>query len=845
MKCFWLPGILMFITACGLAQDKLLSPAEFLGYELGDRFTRHHRAIDYFKHVAAVVPNAEIFPYGETYEGRPLVYLVITAPENFKDIESIRLDNLRRAGLHNGTPAGKKTSIVWLSYNVHGNEASSLEAAMMTLYELAHAGNKNTQEWLKNTIVIMDPCINPDGRDRYANFYNQYGNSPPNPSVDAMEHHEPWPGGRTNHYFFDLNRDWAWATQIESQHRLKVYNQWLPHVHVDFHEQGYNNPYFFAPAAEPMHDVISAWQRDFQLMIGKNNAKYFDEKGWLYFTKEVFDLYYPSYGDTYPTYSGAIGMTYEQAGGGMGGLTVTTETGDHLTLKDRILHHHTSALSTIEITSQNAARVTDEFEKYFRENNNHPAATYKTYVIKSTNGPDKLDQIAAWMDKHGIRYGYPSSAKTGRGYNYQTQSISPVTVSTEDLVVSAYQPKSRFITTIFEPSSRLSDSLTYDITAWNMMYAYNVDAYALTERIEPAKPFEPVDPDNGSTPPRPYAYIFRYQSLQDVSFLSALLQSDLKVRSARKTFALNGHSFAPGTLVVTRRNNEEIIGFDERVLALAREFKRKVFTANTGFVEQGKDLGSGDLSVVVKPEIAMLFGKETSSLSSGEIWHVFEQQLNFPITQIGTEHFDEVSLHRYNVLIVPEGSYQIFNEATLEQLAAWVLKGGKLILIGSALNSFADKKGFALKRYATDAEKQAAETKAKDLYKNEGFARYDEMERKRLSQNISGAIYKARIDNSHPLAFGMKNTYYSLKTHERRFAFLSNGWNVAYFREGVQPVQGFAGFQANKTLENSLLLGVEEKGEGEIIYFVDNPLFRNFWENGKMLFSNAVFMVGK
>jgi hypothetical protein len=843
MRCFWLPGFLTWITLCSFAQEKLLTPSQFLGYQLGDRFTRHQRAIDYFTHVASVVPNARIFYYGETYEERPLVYLVITASENFKDLEKIRLDNLRRAGLQNGKPADTKTAIVWLSYNVHGNEASSLEASMMTLYELADADNKKTQEWLKNTVVIIDPCINPDGRDRYANFYNQYGNWPPNPSLDAMEHHEPWPGGRTNHYFFDLNRDWAWATQIESQHRLKVYNEWLPHVHVDFHEQGYNNPYFFAPAAEPMHEVISAWQRDFQLLIGKNNAKYFDERGWLYFTKEVFDLYYPSYGDTYPTYSGAIGMTYEQAGGGMGGLTITTETGDPLTLKDRILHHHTSALSTVEITSQNASRVTDEFEKYFRENNNNPAAVYKAYVIKSSNGPDKLHQISSWMDRHGIKYGHPPSSKASRGYNYQTQTNSPVNVSSEDLVISVYQPKSRFITTIFEPTSRLSDSLTYDITAWNMMYAYNLDAFALTERIEPTRPFRTAAVDNPITGSKPYAYVFKYQSIQDISFLSALLQNDIKVRSARKPFAVNGQTFTPGTLVITKRNNEEITEFDETILALARKFNRKVFTANTGFVEEGKDLGSGGLSVLKKPDIAVLFGKETSPLSSGEIWHLFEQQINFPITQIGSEYFRDTDLNRYDVLILPEGSYEIFDEALLERVASWVSRGGRLILIGSALNSFVDKKGFGLKKYATDAEKLQAEQLQKDLQKSEGFPRYDEVERKQLSQNISGAIYKTRIDNSHPLAFGMKNTYYTLKTHERRFAFLSTGWNVAYFTEAVKPVQGFAGFSANRTLENSLLLGVEEKGKGEIIYFVDNPLFRNFWENGKMIFGNAVFMV--
>jgi hypothetical protein len=309
MKEIGLIFCLTGLITSSLAQQKLLAPKEFLGYELGDRFSRHHRVVEYFKHVAEVTPNVELKQYGESYEHRPLIYAIITSRENFQNIDRIRQDNLRRAGLIEGNPSNDKKAIVWLSYNVHGNEASSLEASMWTLYELANSSNSKTQEWLRNTIVILDPCINPYGRDRYANLYNQYLNLPPNESGDAKEHREPWPGGRSNHYLFDLNRDWAWLTQIESQQRIKIYNEWMPHVHVDFHEQGYNAPYYFAPAAEPFHEVITTWQREFQTMIGKNHAKYFDAEGWLYFTKDIFDLYYPSYGDTYPTYNGAIGRT--------------------------------------------------------------------------------------------------------------------------------------------------------------------------------------------------------------------------------------------------------------------------------------------------------------------------------------------------------------------------------------------------------------------------------------------------------------------------------------------------------------------------------------------------------
>ena len=282
---------------------QLKSPEEFLGYKIGTRYTPHWKLVSYFQHVAQAVPSmVKMQQYGETNEHRPLYLAYISVAENISNIENIRQNNIRLANLSldKAAPVENTPVVVWLSYNVHGNETSSSEAALLTLYELVDPKNTQTKEWMKNTLIIMDPCVNPDGRDRYVNWFNSVVGTRYNPNPDAREHREPWPGGRTNHYNFDLNRDWAWQTQVESQQRMKEYNQWMPQVHVDFHEQGINNPYYFAPAAEPYHEVITKWQRDFQVTIGKNHAKYFDKEGWLYFTRERFDLFYPSYGDTYP-----------------------------------------------------------------------------------------------------------------------------------------------------------------------------------------------------------------------------------------------------------------------------------------------------------------------------------------------------------------------------------------------------------------------------------------------------------------------------------------------------------------------------------------------------------------
>lgn len=833
MRLFFIISLMLSAVSYAHSQTtSLKTPSEFLGYEPGEAFTRHHRVLEYFRHVDEALPTVRLIPYGETYERRQLLVAVIASEENMARLQQIREDNLRRTGLLPGSPS-TKVGIVWMSYNVHGNESNSTETSMRTLYELANPANSTSQAWLKNTVVIIDPCINPDGRDRYANFYNQYGNFPANPDPQSREHREPWPGGRPNHYLFDLNRDWAWLTQKESSARISIYNQWMPQVHVDFHEQGYNSPYYFAPAAEPYHDVITPWQREFQQTIGKNHAKYFDKEGWLYFTKERFDLYYPSYGDTYPTYSGAIGMTYEKAGGGSAGLVVDLAEGDSLTLRDRIEHHFTTGMSTVEVSSQNMDRLLDEFTRYFRDNLNNPSATYKTYIVKGNNNPDKLASLSRWLYAHGIEHGHPAGQKASKGFDFSTRTSGPVNIESSDLIFHVYQTKGRFVTAVFEPQGRLADSLTYDITAWNPIYGAGLKAYALQERINPAQPFRAEVPAALTATEKPYAYICRYQSLADASFLAALLNQGIRVRTAMRSFTNGGQSYEPGTLVITRNHNQQFSGFDATVKKLAAVHGRSLQALKTGYAEAGPDAGSSDFVFVKAPRIALLGGDQTSSQNHGQAWHFFEQTVKYPISVIGTDYFRTIDLWKYDVLVVPEGNYRLFDDEMLTTISRWVSDGGRLILIGNAINPFAGKKDFQIK---------AAE-KAEDE-KSDQLVAFSDRERLALSSSLFGAIYKITMDKSHPLSFGIGDTYYSLKTSGLHFPYLNKGNNVGTIRGKAAPIQGFSGKRINRQLENTLVFGSEEKGSGRVIYLADNPLFRSFWENGKMLFANAVFLGG-
>ncbi|WP_108868067.1 M14 family metallopeptidase [Aquimarina aquimarini] len=811
--------ITIISTCLGYSQDKLQSPSDFLGYEIGDQFTRHADVVNYFKHVADQSTMVSYHTYGKTNERRPLTYAIISSEENLKNIENIRLNNLKNIGLEKGI-ATPQTAIVWLSYNVHGNEASGTEAAMKTVYELI---SKKTA-WLKNTVVIMDPCVNPDGRDRYVNWYNQVKATPYNTDQVATEHNEPWPGGRANHYLFDLNRDWAWATQVESSQRIQVYNQWMPHIHVDFHEQGINDPYYFAPAAEPFHEIITPWQKDFQTQIGKNHARYFDSEGWLFFTRERFDLLYPSYGDTYPTFMGAIGMTYEQAGHGRAGLGIQTDEGYVLTLKDRALHHTTTGLSTVEISSLQAAKLNTEFKKFFTNTN----YTYKSYVL--TGEKDKINKLTALLDIHDIQYGFTNASKVS-GFNFKENKQGSINAKGA-LVVSTNQAKGKMVKVLFEPNTKLNEPLTYDITAWSIPHAYGLDAIASTSLIS-ADLTKKATTINNTATPSGAGYISKWNSIDDAAFMADLLQNNIRVRFSEKDFSNTGNNFKKGSLLITKSDNLNIKNYDTIVVKIANKHNRKLYVAPTSFSTNGVDFGSPDVKLINKQRIAVLKGAHTSSLNYGEIWHFFEQQLKFPITSIDTQYFKKIELSNYDVLILPDGNYKEYiDQSLLIKLKKWIQNGGKVIAIADAMNSFVDQTGFGLK-------KNIAEEKDKDSISS-NLIPYDQRERESVKEFITGSIFKTYVDPSHPMAFGYDNTYFSLKLNNKSYQFLKNGYNIAYIKQ-PENVSGFAGTTALKGLHNSLVFGETRIGRGSMIYMVDNPLFRSFWENGKLFLVNAIF----
>lgn len=804
---------------------QLKSPAEFLGYEIGTHFSRHADVVAYFEHVAENSSLVQYSDYGITNERRRLTYAIISSEENLKNIEKIRTDNLKNAGIISGN-ANPEKAIVWLSYNVHGNEASSSEAAMNTIYKLL----TEHQDYLQNTVIIMDPSVNPDGRDRYVNWYNQVQAKPYNTSQDATEHKEPWPSGRPNHYLFDLNRDWMWASQVETQQRLKIYNQWMPHLHVDFHEQFINNPYYFAPGAEPYHEIITPWQRDFQHQIGKNNAKYFDENGWLYFTRESFDLLYPSYGDTYPMYMGAIGMTYEQAGHGMAGLGIMNDEDIELTLVDRVAHHTTTGLSTIEVASKQAKTLNSEFGKFFQNDN----LKFKSFVLKGN--ADKIKSLTEMLDRHDIKYGFADGGKV-KGFSYSTSKNA--TIDAKDaLVVSTNQPKGKMVQVLFEPTTSLSTPITYDITAWSLPYAFGLDGIASTSLV-PANSTVKKSAVSNIASPNAAGYIAKWNSLQDATFLSELLKNNIKVRFSEKELGFNGNSFGRGSLIITRSDNKTNSEFDTKLIEIANRMERELYASPTSYADELTDFGSQYVHLIKNKKVAMLQGTGTSSLNYGALWHFFETQLKYPITSINTESVGRVKWSEYDVLIIPEGNYNsILNDDYFKILEDWVSQGGNLIAIGNAVALFEGKKGFDLNKNASENDEEK-----EDEASDKNLIPYAEREMESTKDMITGSIFKVKLDNTHPLAFGYDDTYYSMKLGNKSYKFLEDGYNVGYIEGDAESVSGFSGERAKASLKNSIVFAQAKKGSGSVVYMVDDVSFRSFWQNGKLFLANAVFFV--
>ncbi|MBP4141906.1 hypothetical protein J3S90_08830 [Flavobacterium sp. P4023] len=823
------------LTLALSATAQVQSPAEFLP-TYGKQITHYHQVENYFKQLTEKSTFIKQQKYGITPEQRDLNVFFISTPENLANLEQIRNNNLAAIGLskEGNQTIGDKV-IVWLSFNVHGNEFAGTESAMTVAYELVNPSNTETKKWLENTIVILDPCINPDGYSRYGNWLREISGKKTHPEATDREHMEVWPGGRYNHYIFDLNRDWAWQTQPESKQRIALYNQWMPQVHTDVHEQGYDSPYFFPPSAEPIHNYIEKYQRDFHATLGANISKKFDAQNWLYNTSERFDLFYPSYGDTYPAYNGAVGMTMEQGGIGAG-RAVMMNNGNIVTIQDRILHHATAVLTVVESAASQADVLLKGFRGFINNSRKTVKGNYKMYVMK--NNP-KLIQLADLLKKNNIEYSYADASVKTSGYNYSTKTDKGFAIEPNDLIVKVDQQKAVFTQVLFEPNQKLNDSLSYDITAWALPLAYGVEGYALKNSIA-IKTKATIEVVEKSVPEKVYAFHIPWNNRISAQVLSLLHQNNIKVRAAMKKAVFVDITIEPGGLLVTKGDNPKIADFEKTITDLIK-IKTDYNYISTGFSSNAKDVGGENFTLLTAPKIVLLSGKGVSSTEFGAAWFYLQETVDYPVSVVEVNNFNRIKLFDYNTLILADGDYN-FSEEQQKKLSEWIKSGGKVIAMNGALSLFDGKEGYALSPFASEEDKLNSEKEEEDAVLKERFLDYQETERRDISKSIPGAIIENTLNKTHPLSFGLGDKYYSLKTDDRTYSLLKDAINVAYIPKDYKSY-GFIGNGMKKKLTNTVSFAVESKGDGMVVYMVDNPLFRGFWENGNLLFSNALFLL--
>lgn len=832
-----IPAMLAVLTAFSSARD-IKSPEEYLGYKPGSTFTFHHQASAYFKYVADNSPNVLYYSYGHTYEGRELGVCFVSSSENLENLETLRKKNLSMTGLTNDKPEGRQVPFIWLSYNVHGNEPAGMEAAMLTLYTLATASFEGASEWLKSCIIIIDPCSNPDGHDRYVNLFRML--QPLNMDNDPLswEKSQGWPGARSNHYFFDLNRDWVWQTQAESRQRIELYNKYMPHVHADFHEMGSSSNFFFAPGADPWHEVITPWQREFHGLMGKGNAGLFDSLSRLYYTKESFDLFCPAYGDTWPLFNGAMGFTYEQAGGGSAGTATERAIGDTISLEHRIEGHFLASMATIKVTWENREKLLENFNRYFETASTNPPFEYKSIIIRGRNEPSNLKAFIEVLDNNQILYGYaPAGKKKYRAFDYLNDRDTEITIDEGDILISAYQPQGHMVKVLFEPESNANDSLSYDLSAWSLPYLFNLKSYALKEKLEVTDTKVILNVPSTDLPEeKPYAYLVNWNGFDELKLLAGLYKRNIRVRSSVKEFRSGSMKFAKGSLIIARGDNTHLpSAFDRLVAEAATEAGVRLYTSLTGMVDSGKDMGSDYSSARKPPRIVIPGGDGTSAASVGELWYFFEREFMYPVTIINASSLATADLTKYDVMILTSANYSKYKDPVM----SFLQKGGKVLALESAISLFSAEKNTALGR---GTELRASELKAKEKKERsddpELLKRYEDERRQSLSARSASAFYRVRLDDTHPYTFGLGKEWFIIK-RAAGLPFLNGGNNIGYITESA-PVAGFAGQKYRDSIKNTLVIGSERIGRGEVVYISDNPFFRAFWKSGRILLGNIV-----
>lgn len=840
---------------------------EVLGYHAGDKISDLSSMHEYFDALQKAAPDRiSVREYARSWEGRKLIYAVVASPENLMALEDIA-DNTQKLSDPRITSRSQATNIidalpasVWLQFSVHGNEISGTDAAMMTAYHLLAAPNDPiNRRILENTVVFIDPLQNPDGRSRFiANYYATAGMVHSGDRLSA-EQNEPWPRGRTNHYLFDLNRDWLAITQPETKGKIAAISKYKPQVIVDVHEMGGDMSYYFAPAAKPFNPHMTETQIANMDAIGLNHAKHFDKFGFDYFTREIFDAFYPGYGDSWPTFYGASASTYEV--GSARGERFTKRNGETFTYWDTVQRQFVASVSTAEGTAINREKILQDFYQYQVDAiEAGKKSQERVYILPNQENRGGTHHLATLMARHGVEVKQTTDGFKACGAEYQAGSY----------VIDTAQPRGNFVTTTFTDQVDMSEGFIkeqerrrarnlgdqiYDVTGWSLPMMFNVESVACDRAVRVDGGLVAADDSlsgNVTNPDASVAYIVPWGDITAVRFLTSALRAGISLKSADAAFVLDGKQRYPaGSLIIEHRANKGI-DLAAEVSEIAKQTGALVEGVNTSWVTDGPSFGSGRTVTMNAPNIAMAWDTPTSSLSAGNTRFVIERQLGYPVTAIRTNMLGSADLSHYQVLILPEGSYDgALGKSGADNLKSWVREGGVLIALGRA-NRFVSHPDHGLLNVQREfAYRETKDTQDLTENKIEGELFEDKsdlteaiIEPETSPDFIAGVLANIEVDQEHWLTAGVDKNLITVAYGSDIYTpiKLDSGKNLAWFTGKDEVLASGYLWEENKAqLAYKPVLIHQPMGKGMVIGYTQSPTFRAYLDGLNVLFANSIF----
>ena len=787
--------------------ESIPKPSEIIGHEVGEWHVTHDKLVQYMYAVAESSDSVLIEETGKTYENRPLLILKVSSNKNIKVLEKIQKKHIEISNGKKMNEFENMPAVVYQGYGVHGNEASASNASILGIYYLAASNSEETNEILNNTVILFDPCLNPDGFQRFANWVNSNKNLVPNPDNNDREFSEVWPGGRTNHYWFDLNRDWLPVQLPESQARVKTFTEWLPNIVTDHHEMGTNSTFFFQPGVPSrVNPLIPNLNQELTEKIAKYHADYLDKIGSLYYSKEDYDDFYFGKGSTYPDANGGIGILFEQ--GSSRGHIQNSQNGI-LTFPFAIRNQLTTTLSTLKAASS----LKNELLAYmntFYVNNFNESAKSKYMGIGFGNNQDKTSsyQLAKILKAHKIDVFETNDQK----FKYY---------------VPIKQKKSKLIKAMFDTQTKFEDSLFYDVSAWTFPLAFNLNYDFLKESFDVNKLFEkPVGKVSDFST---YGYLIKPHDYNIPAFINYLQEKKIRLKSSSKSFKIKNNFFDYGSILIPVEGQSQK---PEKLFNLLTNISNKtgidVYALSSGY-EDNIGVGSNSFTTILKPKVGLIVGNGVRAYDAGEIWHLFDTRYKIPITKIDIRNLNRANLLEYSHIILPSYSGKNID---IKKIENYLKNGGNLIAYRSSINWLKENKIINIDFLKND--KYASNISFEDRGKFTG------------SQVIGGTIFNTKIDKSHPINFGIIND--NLPTFKNNTIFMKpekNSFNnpIQYSKNAL-----LSGYISNDNLElliKSVPFKIKRYFSGKIFLFADNTNFRAFWYGTNRLLMNTIYLSNK